>query len=67
MTQRTKCYECRELKDGSYHYHMAEKTPWRPPLGVDPAMRQFECKHCGNKIHIVFTHGMLYEEFASGK
>lgn len=65
---RIRCYACREWSNKRlcYRYHMAEKTPWRPPLEIDPRMRQFKCENCGNEIHIVFTDAMLEQELPSG-
>jgi len=61
---RIKCYACRhwdELKR-KWRYHMMEKTNWRPPEGIDSAIREFHCPNCNAFTYRVLTNGELFLE-----
>lgn len=48
-TIRARCPKCAwwDRDKGESHFTLVKMTEWRPPEGLDPLMRQFECPDCG--------------------
>lgn len=44
ITQNKTCPDCQQD---------ARLTNWKPPIGYDPAMRQYQCPECGNEFYII--------------
>jgi len=49
------CYYKRGGRDVRETHHEVVQTEWRPPPGLSPRMREFECLHCHKKLYRPLT------------
>lgn len=64
MRIRGPCWYYQGGKDVRVTHHIVVKTEWRPPPGLSPRMREFECIYCHKKLYRPLTPTALEKERA---